>query len=277
MLFEDALTATHPDACTQPLPPRRGAARRSAIPATILEELEAGRLETVTLVEWLAVDLARLLYATLPGTRLSDHTEELVAGAERLREVGVMERFRRLGEQLAGVLEATPEAYAELATHGSDVVRCLAASVVRAATLDPERRVVAVRRFARDRAMSVRELAWVALRDDVLAEPEASMVRLLPWVTDHDPNLRRCAVEATRPRGVWTRHCRELVADPRPGFPLLEPLRADPSRYVQDAVANWLNDASKSRPDLVREVCARWSEEPGTEYVVRRALRSLDP
>ena len=59
---------------------------------------------------------------------------------------------------------------------------------------------------------------------------------------------------------------------------LLEPLHDDPARYVQNSVANWLNDAAKSRPDFTRETCARWSgqsDSKATAYIVKRAMRSL--
>ena len=91
----------------------------------------------------------------------------------------------------------------------------------------------------------------MAVRPHVAAELARAIALLVDWTADHSPYVRRFASEATRPRGVWCTHIAALRREPEPGRALLEPLRADPSGYVQDSVGNWLNDAGKDRPDWV--------------------------
>jgi 3-methyladenine DNA glycosylase AlkC len=165
-----------------------------------------------------------------------------------------------------------------LATHASDVARCWAAQWLMFPEQSLPDKLQAVRRFAADRHFGVREVAWMALRDPLAGALDEGLLLLQPWVRDPDENIRRFASELTRPRGVWCAQIEALKAEPWRALGLLEPLRADPSRYVQNSVANWLNDASKSQPQWVSQLGERWlveSDGPQTRYMVRRALRTL--
>ena len=247
---------------------RKGARRMAEIPADVLRGLNEGRLETVTLVEWLAIDQAALARAAgLPASAVDE--------AERLAGEGVTRRLRGIG----AAIDASGVDVEPLATHTSDMVRAWAAFALAAdPTVSLEERLSRTRRFAADRSMATRECAWDSFRPYVADELERGLALLEPWVHDPDPNIRRAAVEGTRPRGVWTRHIEELKREPGRGLPLLEPVRSDASDYVRRAVANWLNDASKTRPDWVRERCDRWlAESPTAEtgWIVRHAQRTL--
>ncbi len=251
---------------------RKGAGRVADVPPEVLRALENGTVETRTLAEGLAIDFGRLLRAVAP-----DLPETKAALLDALAGAGVT---RRMASAAAILLDHWgPDAVARLAGHRSDTVRGWAAYAL--AALPDEnlaRRLDCVRPLADDPHFGVREWAWLAVRPHLAADPEASIALLRPWTASGAANLRRFAVEALRPRGVWSTHIGLFKERPEAGLPLLEPLRADHERYVQDSVANWLNDAAKSRPDWVRALCRRWrAESPGaaTERICLRAQRSL--
>jgi 3-methyladenine DNA glycosylase AlkC len=66
-------------------------------------------------------------------------------------------------------------------------------------------------------------------------------------------------------------------------LPLLEALRHDETKYVQDSVANWMNDASKDSPTWVRSVVRSWQKEASKREnakalrrICTRAMRTLE-
>lgn len=271
-----------PGAAVEHLLGRKGAARIALIPPEVLEALNEGLLPTVNLNEFLALDLPRL------ARNVARHIG-LDGGEERLADTfAMLEAFQKIKrhEHVARALYDTVEGRADrdaiahaLATHPSDIARCWAAQWVMFAPMPLAAKLHAVRRFASDAHFGVREVAWMAVRDEIAGDVDTAVRLLEPWSRDADPNIRRFASEATRPRGVWCAQIGALKREPWRGLPLVEPLRADPSRYVQNSVANWLNDASKTQPGWVEEVCSRWERESraaATTYIVRRARRSLD-
>ena len=261
---------------------RKGAVRRSDIPPDVMRALNEGREESITLSEWLAIDMPTLLRAILPDVGLAEFVDQLGETADGLADKGPTVRLREIGRALYNATEqhpSGPQIFEAVASHPSDMVRTWAAWMVSAdQSLELAERLEATRRFAADGSVAVRENAWDSFRRYVIADLSLGIGLLEVWVRDPDPNIRRCAVEGTRPRGVWAAHSEVLKKDPEPGLRLLEPVCSDPSRYVQRAVGNWLNDASKSRADWVRAVCARWTQESPTKetaWIVNHALRTL--
>lgn len=248
-------------------PPRKGARRMADIDPAILAELNAGRMECVTLVESLAVDFALLLKNTLPNAPMIEVPQNL----------GWVQRMRIFAQHLYDHdgLGMVPK----LQTQRADTLRGWAACILGLAPELPlAERLVRIKRLADDPNPLVRESAWLFLRDKIIADIHHSVALLTPWTDHASANVRRFAVESTRPRGVWCAHAPDLKADPALGLPLLQPLHNDPSRYVQNSVANWLNDAGKSQPDWVNAVTEAWLiESPtlATHYIVKRARRNL--
>lgn len=240
------------------------------IAAARLALLNGGAVASATLTEGLAIDFAVLLAAAVP-----------TIGAARLEQMralaaaGVTKRMA-LAAQL--LLDAKAD-LAPLQAHASDTVRGWACFAIAAQPgLDLAAQLAAMRPLADDLHFGVREWAWLALRPQLAAQLEPAIAQLAPWTGESSERLRRFACEALRPRGVWCAHISQLKQQPELALPLLQPLRADPAVYVQDSVANWLNDAAKSEPHWVRSLCAQWlaeSDSAATARICKRAQRSL--
>ncbi len=187
---------------------RKGSRDTAGVPSDVRAWLEAGRIETVNLSEWLVVDQGRLAERVL-----AEH------GWENL----------------------VPRVHAELAALKTNTAPKRLEAVGRALGAE----------FGEGRKFEVAHKALRGHRSDIVRSWSAYMVGLNPGA---------------------------LKDDPSPGLAVLEPLRSDPSLYVRNSVGNWLNDASKSRPDWVEALCARWRKESPTNettYIIRRALRTL--
>ena len=251
-------------------PTRKGAARRSDIPPHVLRALNHGTLETATLSEALAIDFAVLLQTIAPKIS-QDILKQIQPG------VGVTTRMQSIGRIL--VEQFSKDAIDRFGKHPSDTVRGWVAYAV---ALLPDttltKRLKLIQPLADDEHFGVREWAWLAMRNVVANEIESAIPLLTKWVTHSSPNLRRYASEITRPRGVWCSHIQLLKDKPMLALPILEPLKSDPEKYVQNSVANWLNDAGKSQPEFVNKLCNSWKKQsptPATLYICKRAMRNL--
>lgn len=261
---------------------RKGARKISEIPADVMLQLNRGQLETANLIEWLAVDYRQLIPHIFTELQLESLISPCLAAIQSLKTVTTLQALKSSSAALYQLTDATPEFPAlcdKLATHPADTVRCLACYLVGFNEhLTLAQKLQAIQPFAADKHFGVREIAWMATRPAISQHLETALIYLTAWVQDADENIRRFASESTRPRGVWCQAIGKLQQQPALGLPLLNPLKADPAAYVQNSVANWLNDASKTQPDFVIKTCAEWlqqSDHPATNKIVTHALRTL--
>lgn len=242
------------------------------MPTSRITEINCGTIETKNLAECLAVNFVTLFTSVFPDASRSAKTAVSTA-----LKLGILARM----DAIAAVLleEYGTDVLDRLKDHSSDTVRGWGAFVVgRIPGLSLKKRLAMIQTFANDHHFGVREWAWMAVRKQISSELEPAIEILASWATHSSPNIRRFASEATRPRGVWAPHITTLKENPEIALPVLEPLKTDPDRYVQDSVANWLNDAAKSKPDWVRHICKRWSacsSSKATAHIVKRAQRSI--
>jgi 3-methyladenine DNA glycosylase AlkC len=243
---------------------RKGARTVASVDPDILAQLEAGTIETANLTEGLAINMVRLLSMVAP-TVPKGSLDLSLGVVQRMAQAGALLREHLIGDTFSAT-----------ATHASDTVRGWAAFAVgQDLARAPLERIDAIRPFAADPHFGVREWAWMAVRAIIVEDPLGVIDRLTPWTQDSDPNVRRFASEATRPRGVWAASIGLLRKEPQHALPILEPLRHDKERYVEDSVANWLNDAAKDRPDWVIALLEEWRKDGVAARLITRAGRSL--
>lgn len=235
-------------------------------------QIDAGLIETKNLAECLKVDFAALYSAIFPTP-----SKKAAKQIAEFQSLGILKRM----DATAGLILAThgTEAMETLTGHTSDTARGWAAFIMgQLPDLSLAARLKRIRPYADDSHFGVREWAWMAVRRHIATDLAGAIKILAGWTDDDSFRVRRFASEATRPRGVWAEHINALKDKPELGLPILAPIKDDAERYVQDSVANWLNDAAKSKPAWVKEICKAWTRESdskATAYVVKRAQRSL--
>lgn len=261
---------------------RKGARKAQDIPKNVLDMLNEGKIPTVNLTEWLAVDQTELIKNAFPKIGLKNSIEPMTKAIEQQKKPSTMSSIKLIGRSLyehcsnSNSLESTIKL---LSNHESDTVRCYATYLIALKNnLTISEKLEQSRKLIADKHFGVREIVWMALRPEIESNLKESIEILSKWTKDNDTNIRRFTTESTRPRGVWCKHIETLKDNPEQALPILEPLKSDNSKYVQDSVGNWLNDASKSKPEFVIGLCKKWkSESPSaeTEKIVKRALRTI--
>ncbi|MCV9933170.1 DNA alkylation repair protein [Flavobacterium sp. LS1R47] len=261
---------------------RKGSRSTKDIPTAILEKLNKGEIETANLVEWLAIDQRLLLKNFLLQTDRSSYLETIITNIDSLKKQTVNTINETIGTSLFKLAKQKNDTalFAILSTHKSDLVRCWATYTIGKNTeLSISEMLDQIQPFSADKHFGVREICWLTVRSSITKNLTESLTILSEWTKHSDENIRRFASEATRPRGVWCEHLEEIKQNPRLGLIILEPLKSDNAKYVQDSVGNWLNDASKTNPEFVIEICENWKKNSPTKetaYIIKKALRTIE-
>ena len=263
---------------------RKGARKVQEIPEEVLDYLNEGAMETVNLTEWLAIDHVKLIKAVFPGFGVEQETIAQISKAIALQKKPTAMSTTKLVGTMLYETYANAEGFDELidriSNHTSDTVRCYATYLIGLnERLSINEKLEQSRELVADPHFGVREVVWMALRPEIEGNLDAALSILNTWTSNPNENIRRFTTEATRPRGVWCKHIDQLKEHPELASPILENLKLDTSKYVQDSVGNWLNDASKTRPDFVMELTEKWqSEAPSkeTQKIIKRARRTID-
>jgi 3-methyladenine DNA glycosylase AlkC len=263
---------------------RKGAKRVNDIPEGVLRLLNVGEIETVNLTEWLALDQRILIKHNFPTLRIADQAIQIaIESIGNQKKPTAMSTIKIIGAELYEYY-ANHHDYATvlngLSNHPADTIRCYATYLIALNEhLSLKEKFNQARTLVADHHFGVREVVWMALRPEIDAHLEESISFLSQWATDENENVRRFTSEATRPRGVWCKHIAILKEQPELALPILNKLKSDPAKYVQDSVGNWLNDASKTQPDFVVSLCEKWrSESPTKETakIIKKARRTID-
>jgi len=262
---------------------RKGARKASDIPNEVLMLLNEGKIESVNLTEWQAVHHTTLLKNVLPSLGLEEKLEFVLSEMEQQKVETGMKAIRLIGSLLDTIVKDESATNKEniikkCSHHVSDSVRCWAAFMNKNNDHTLEEKLLYINPFAADHHFGVREIAWMSIREDLSVNIENSVDLLIEWAKSEDENIRRFSLESIRPRGVWTKHIEILKEKPHIALPILNLLKSDSSKYVQDSVGNWLNDASKSQPDWVKNLCDEWQKDSpskATERIIKKAQRTI--
>ncbi len=256
---------------------RKGARSLKDIDPEVVTYLNKGLIETRNLMEWLATDQLALLKHVLTELGKDAWYSDFEIAVNAQKKPTANSNTKVIGETF-GVLTSNVNLYGSLNTHTSDLVRCWSCWAESIHHDNTEDLLNVMKPYAADTHFGVREVVIFASKERLAQDLETSISILSTWTGLSDENLRRFAVEALRPIGVWTKKISAFQENPEQGISILEPLKSDPSKYVRDSVGNWLNDASKSQPEWVKSLCERWEKESttkATSYIIKKGLRTI--
>lgn len=257
---------------------RKGARSLKDLDPEVIDYLNRGVIETKNLMEWLATDQLALLKLVLQHISKEQWYTDFETAVLAQKKPTANSNTKVIGETF-GLLTQDSKVYDQLKAHTSDLVRCWACWAQSLHHDDVTSLLSAMKSYAADSHFGVREVVIFASKERLIEDLDTAINVLSQWTGDEDENIRRFAVEALRPVGVWTKKISAFQEDPERGISIIDPLKMDTSKYVRDSVGNWLNDASKSQPEWVRSICKEWENESSakeTAYIIKKGLRTIN-
>ncbi|MFK7746860.1 MAG: DNA alkylation repair protein [Kordia sp.] len=256
---------------------RKGPRSLKDLNPEVIEYLNKGLVETKNLMEWLAADQLVLLKLVLNSLGKSVWYPDFEVAVNAQKKPTANSNTKVIGETFA-LLTSDKKIYAELKKHTSDLVRCWACWAESTQHDSVPELLKIMKPYAADTHFGVREVVIFATKERMITDLDTSVDLLSKWTTSSDENIRRFAAESMRPIGVWTKKIAAFQENPAKALSVLIPLQSDASKYVRDAVGNWLNDASKSQPDWVSGLCSQWKKQSDTKetaYIIKRGMRTI--
>jgi 3-methyladenine DNA glycosylase AlkC len=252
----------------------------ASIPPDRKQALDSGEVQSAHLVEWLSVNhgfLFRTVANTIPegGNRLREWASILEASGW-----GIMQKYREGAKFLSihAAFRPGEKGWCYMAEHPSDSVRGMACFLTGfPASISPQAHLSLLNPFIVDSHFGIRELAWISWRPHMVDWSEKLIPLLETMAQSREVYERRFSTEVSRPIGVWAPHIPSLKRSPEIALPFLSHFRREEAPYVQLSVGNWLNDASKTRPDWVKQVAENWLEgaNSATIAMLKRGVRTL--
>jgi len=116
-----------------------------------------------------------------------------------------------------------------------------------------------------------------AIRPFLESFTDKALQQMLIWSTNENKHVRRLASEGVRPRLPWAKKLQIFVDNPKLITPILENLKDDSSKYVQNSVANCLNDILKDNEDFTKIIIESWTVKPTVQrkWIIKHAFRNF--
>jgi len=146
---------------------RKGARKAQDIPKEVLELLNIGKIETVNLTEWLAVDHSELIQHNFGEIGISENITKIITEkVVNQKKPSTMNTIKLIGSILYENYKNTSHyqpVFDNLSKHTSDSIRCYAPYLISLnEKLSIQEKFNAAKHLVADKHFGIREIVWMA-------------------------------------------------------------------------------------------------------------------